>query len=75
MSKSVITFSSFPVFIGWLCALCKLALCVMPAVLNLIFDCPGLELAMAVHGGLPTKWPLFCVLCIPCVPVCSGDVA
>jgi hypothetical protein len=46
--------------------------------LNLILDCPGLELAVAVHGGLPTGRPLPCVPCVPWVPyvpVRSGDVA
>ena len=47
----------------------------MFAALSLILDCPGLELAVAVYGGLFIGRPLFCVLCDPCVPVWSGDVA
>jgi len=42
--------------------------------LNLILNCPGLELAVAVHRGLPTRRPLPYVLYIPCVPVRSGNV-
>ena len=74
-SKSVIASGSSPVLTGWLCAPYELAACVMFAALNLILNCPGLELAVAVHGGLPTGRPLPCVLCVPCVPVRSGDVA
>ena len=48
---------------------------VMFAALSLILDCPGLELAVAVHDGLPTGRPLPCVPCDPCVPVRSGDIA
>ena len=44
------------------------------AVLNLILNYPNLELAVAVHGGLPTGCFLLCVPCDPCVPVRSGDV-
>jgi len=74
-SKSVITSGSSPVLAGWLCAPYKPAACVVFTALNLILDCPGLELAVAVHGGLPTGRPLPCVPCVPCVPVRSGDVA
>ena len=53
-SESVIASGSSPVLAGWLYAPCEPAACVMFAVLNLIFDCPGLELAVAVYRGLPT---------------------
>jgi hypothetical protein len=75
MSESVIVSGSTPVLTGWLCALCGSAANVIFAALSLILDCPGLELAVAVHGGLPTGRPLPCVPCGPYVPVRSGDVA
>src|SRR6266567_8181570 len=37
----------------------------MFTALNLILDCPGLELAVAVHRGLPTRRPLPCIPCVP----------
>jgi len=43
-------------------------------VLNLILNYPGLELAVAVYRGLPTGRPLPYVLCVPYVPVQSGNV-
>jgi len=67
--------SSSPILTGWLCALCGLAADVIFAALNLILNCPGLELAVAVHEGLPTGRSLPCVLCDPCVPIRSGDIA
>jgi len=73
--KSVIASSSSPVFAGWLYAPCKLAACVVFAALNLILNCPGLKLTIAIYRGLPTGCPLPCVLCVPCVPVWSSDVA
>ena len=87
MSESVIVSDSFLVLTGWLCALWESAANVMFAALSLILDCPGLELAVAVHEGLPTGRPLptgcplptgrplSCVPCDPCVPVLSGDIA
>jgi len=51
-SKFVIASGSSPVFAGWLCAPCEPAACVVFAALNLILDCPGLELAVAVHGNI-----------------------
>jgi len=74
-SKSVIAFGSSPVFAGWLYAPYKPAICVIFTALNLILNCPGLELAVAVYRGLPTGRPLLCVLCIPYIPVRSSDVA
>ena len=74
MSESVIISGFSPIFTGWLCAPCKSALCVVPVMLNLIFDCLGFKLAVAVYGGLPIEWPFFYVSYISCVPVCSSDV-
>jgi len=74
-SKSVIASGSSPILAGWLYAPCKPATCIIFAALNLILNCPGLELAVAVHRGLPTGRPLPCVPCVPCVPVRSGNVA
>ena len=69
ISKSVIISSSSLVLIRWLCALCKLAVYIVFAALNLILDCLGLELAVAVPGGLFTRQPLFYVPCDPYVLV------
>jgi len=74
-SKSIIAFSSSPVLASWLCAPYKLAAYVMFTALNLILNYPGLKLAIAVHGGLPTGRPLPCVLCVPCIPIRSGNIA
>jgi len=74
-SEFVIASGSFPVFAGWLYAPYKLAMCIIFTALNLILNCPGLKLAIAVHRGLPTGRPLPCVLCVPYVPVQSGDIA
>ena len=73
-SKSVITSGSSPILAGWLYAPYKPAMCVVFTALNLILNCPGLELTVAVHRGLSTGRPLPCVLCVPCVPARSGDV-
>ena len=74
-SESVIASSSSPILAGWLYAPYKPAACIMFTALNLILNCPGLELAVAVYGGLPIGCPLPCVLCVPCVPVRSGNIA
>jgi len=55
ISKFVITFGFSFVLAGRLYAFYKLALCIILVALNLIFDCPGFELAMAVYGGLFIK--------------------
>ena len=60
--KSIITFDSSLVFTRRLYTLYKLALYIMLAVLNLIFNCPGFKLAMAVYRGFPTGRPLFYIL-------------
>jgi len=74
-SKSVIASGSSPVLTSWLYAPYKPAAYIVFAALNLILNCPGLKLAIAVYGGLPTGRPLPCVLCVPYVPVWSGNVA
>jgi len=74
-SESIIASGSSPVLTNWLCAPYKPAACVVFTALNLILNYPGLELTVAVYGGLPTRRPLPYVLCVPCVPVWSGDVA
>ena len=73
--ESVIISSLSPVFTGQLCALYESALCVKLTVLNLIFNCLGFKLAIAVYGGLFIEWSLFCVSCIPYVFFWSSDVA
>jgi len=73
-SESVIASSSSPVLTSWLYAPYKLAACVIFTALNLILNCPGLELTIAVYRGLPTGRSLPCVLCVPYVPVWSGNV-
>jgi len=50
-------------------------MCIMFATLNLILNCPGLKLAVAVYGGLSTRRPLPCVLYVPYIPIRSGDIA
>ena len=58
-SESVIVSGFSPVFTGQLCALCKSALCVVSAVLNLIFNCLGFKLAVTIYGGLFTGQSFF----------------
>ena len=65
-SKSIIASGSSPVLTSWLYTPYKLATGVIFTTLNLILNCPGLKLAVAVHRGLPTGRPLPCV---PYVPV------
>ena len=65
ISKSVIIFSFSLVLTGRLYTLCKSALCVILTVLNLILDCLGLELAVAVYRGFPTRRFLLYILCVP----------
>jgi len=47
----------------------------MFAALNLILNYPGLELAVAVHRGLPTRRPLPCVPYVPYIPIQSDNIA
>ena len=52
-------------------------MCNIFTALNLILNCPGLELAAAVYRGLLTKWPLFCISYITYVlyvPSQSSDI-
>jgi hypothetical protein len=65
ISESVITSGSSLILAGRLCAPCKSALYIVLVALNLILDCPGLKLAVAVYGGLPTGRPLPCIPCVP----------
>jgi len=74
-SKFVIAFGSSPILAGWLYAPYKLAAYIMFAALNLILNYPGLKLAIAVYRGLPTGRSLPYILCVPYVPVWSGNVA
>ena len=67
--KSVIASSSSPVLASWLYAPYKPAVCVIFAVLNLIFNCPGFELTIAVYRGLPTRCPFLYIPYVLYVPV------
>jgi hypothetical protein len=51
ISESVITFSPSPVPTRRLCTFCEPTLLVVFGALNLILNCPGLELAVAVYRG------------------------
>jgi len=73
-SESIIASGFSPVLAGWLYAPYKLAACVIFTALNLILNYPGLKLAVAVHRGLPTGRPLPYVLCVPYVPIRSGNI-
>ncbi len=55
ISESIITSSPSPVLAGRLYTPYKLALYIILTILNLILDCPGLKLAVAVHRGLSIK--------------------
>jgi len=68
-SKFVIASGSSPVLTSWLYTPYKPAIYIVFAALNLILNYPGLKLAIAVHGGLPTGRSLPCVLYVPCVPI------
>jgi hypothetical protein len=74
ISKSVIVSGSSPILTSWLYALYRLATNVIFAALNLILDCPGLELAVAVYRGLPTRRPLPYVPCDPYIPIWSSNI-
>jgi hypothetical protein len=69
ISESVIISSFSPILTSWLCALYGSAVNVIFAALSLILDCPGLELTITVHRGLPTGRPLPCVPCNPYIPI------
>jgi len=74
-SKSIIASGSSPILASWLYTPYKLATCIIFAALNLILNYPGLKLAIAVYRGLPIRRPLPCVLCVPYIPIRSGNVA
>ena len=74
-SKFVIASSSSPILASWLCAPYKPVVCIMFTVLNLILNCPGLELTIAVYRGLPTRRPLPYILCVPYIPIWSSNIA
>ena len=69
ISKSIITSSPSPIFTGRLCTLYKSAVCIIFAVLNLILDCPGLKLAIAVYRGLLTRQSLPYIPYVPYIPI------
>ena len=68
-SKSVIASGSSPVLTGWLYTPYKPAIYVIFAALNLILNCPGFKLAVAVYRGLPIRRPLPYIPCVPYVPI------
>ena len=63
MSEFVITFRPSFVFIKQLYALYKLAVYIIFAVLNLIFDCLGFKLTVAVYKGFFIRRTLLYVPC------------
>jgi len=73
-SESIIASSSSPVLTSWLYAPYKPAIYVMFAILNLILNCSGLKLTIAVYRGLPTGRSLPCVLYVPYIPIWSDNV-
>ena len=73
-SKSIITSGSSPVLAGWLYAPYKLATCIIFTVLNLILNCPGLKLAVAIYRGLPTGRFFPYVLYVPYIPIWSSNI-
>jgi len=73
-SKSIIASSSSPILAGWLYAPYKPAAYIMFTALNLILNCPGLKLAVAIYRGLPTGRPLPYIPYVPYVPVWSGNI-
>ena len=56
--KSIITSSPSPILTGRLCTPYKLALYIILPALNLILNCLGLKLTIAIYRGLPTGRPL-----------------
>jgi len=71
----IITSSPSLVLAKRLYALYKSTLCVILAALNLIFDCLGLELAIAVYRGLPTGRPFLYIPCVLYILIQSSDIA
>ena len=58
ISKSIITFGFSLILTGRLYTPYKSALYIILVALNLIFNCLGFKLAVAVYRGLSTKRPL-----------------
>jgi hypothetical protein len=75
ISKSIIISSSSPILTSRLYTLYGLAINIIFAALNLILNCPGLKLAIAVYRGLPTGRPLPCIPCDPYIPIRSSNIA
>jgi hypothetical protein len=57
--KSVIIFSSSPIFINWLYVLYKSAINIIFATLSLILNYYSLEFTITIYRGLFTKYFLF----------------
>ncbi len=74
ISKFIIISNSSLVLIKWLYTLCKSAVYIIFAALNLILDYLSLTLAMAVYRGFPTGRFLPYILCDPCIPVRFSDI-
>ena len=74
ISKSVIISGSSPIFTSWLYALYRSTANVIFAVLNLILNYFGLELAIAVYKGLSIGRPLPCVPYNPYIPIRSSNI-
>jgi len=68
ISKSIIVSSSSPNLTSQLYALYRLAANVIFTILSLIFNYPGLKLAVDVYRGLPIGCSLPCIPCNPYVP-------
>jgi len=69
ISEFIIVSSSSPIFTSWLYTLYGLAVNVIFTILNLILDCPGLKLAIAIHRGLSIGRPLSYIPCNPYIPI------
>ena len=69
ISKSIIISSFSPVLFRRLCTLYKLTIYIVFAVLNLILDCPGLKLAVAVYRGLLIRQPLLYIPYVLYIPI------
>jgi len=73
-SESIIAFGSSPILTSWLYTPYKLAIYIIFTTLNLILNCPGLELTIAIYRGFPTRRSLPYILYVPYIPVWSGNV-
>ena len=68
-SKSVINSSSSPNFTSQLYTLYRLAINIIFTVLNLILNCPGLKLTIAIYRGLSIGRPLSYIPYNPYIPI------